>query len=139
MAILHSSFTWKHLLGLLITSGACKLSYDQLADMAKPSYDEKGELIDGGYNMKEGGICGYLHDIVYITVFVQLSSLVSEKFWYVYLVIPAFAMYKLWQLFLYPFFFQSSQEMGEDEKTRRKREKMEKKAGRVKFVKTRNR
>ncbi|THG03694.1 hypothetical protein TEA_018366 [Camellia sinensis var. sinensis] len=37
----------------------------------------------------------YLHDVIYITGFVQLTTIISEKFWYIYLVIPAFATYKL--------------------------------------------
>ncbi|KAH7387297.1 hypothetical protein KP509_16G015500 [Ceratopteris richardii] len=85
--ILHSCFSWKHGIGLLVTSGAYKLTYDQLAKMAKPSYDEDGELIDGGYDMTGGGISSYLHDILYITVFVQLTSILSDKFWLVYLVV----------------------------------------------------
>ncbi|KAI5066935.1 hypothetical protein GOP47_0017463 [Adiantum capillus-veneris] len=114
--------------------------YDQLAKMAKASYDESGELIDGGFDMSGGGLASYLHDVLYITMFVQLSSILSDKFWFVYLVIPAFAFYKLWQLVLYPYIFQSSSEDDtEDAKARKKREKMEKKAGRTKFVKTRNR
>lgn len=31
--------------------------------------------------------CRYLHDVIYITCFVQLSSIISEKFWYIYLVV----------------------------------------------------
>lgn len=108
--------------------------------MAKPSYHETGELIDGGFNMNEGGLCGYIHDILYITVFVQLASIISDKFWYAYLVIPMFACYKLWQLVLYPFIFQkSSTEDLEDDKAKQKRGKMEKKAGRAKFARMRNR
>lgn len=126
-------------MGLSATSGAYKLLYDQLAGMAKATYDDSGELIDGGFDMNGGGLCSYLHDVLYITIFVQLASIISDKFWLVYLVIPIFALYKLWQLVLYPFFFQSSVEDVEDEKAKRKREKMERKAGRTKFLRTRNR
>lgn len=126
-------------MGLSATSGAYKLLYDQLAGMAKATYDDSGELIDGGFDMNGGGLCSYLHDVLYITIFVQLASIISDKFWLVYLVIPIFALYKLWQLVLYPFFFQSSVEDVEDEKAKRKREKMERKAGRAKFLRTRNR
>lgn len=139
LLILHSSFSWKHWIGLFFTSGAYKLTYDQLAGMAKPTFDDNGELIDGGFDMSGGGLCSYLHDVLYITVFVQLASILSDKFWFVYLVIPIFALYKLWQLVLYPFIFQSSSEDAEDEKTKRKKEKMERKAGRAKFVRSRNR
>jgi hypothetical protein len=31
--------------------------------------------------------CSYLHDVIYITSFVQLMSIISGKFWYTYLVV----------------------------------------------------
>jgi len=31
--------------------------------------------------------CRYLYDVIYITVFVQLMSIISEKFWWTYLVV----------------------------------------------------
>ncbi|XP_022751637.1 transmembrane protein 208 homolog [Durio zibethinus] len=138
MLIFHSSFTWKHWVGLLLTSVAFFIPYQQLAQMAKPAYADDGELLDGGFDMSTGGICGYLHDVIYITSFVQLTSIISEKFWYTFLVIPAFGAYKSFG-FIRGFLSQGSEGEVEDEKTRKKREKMEKKASRPKFVKTRNR
>eukprot|EP01018_Ginkgo_biloba_P007302 Gb_11057 [translate_table: standard] len=137
MLILHSSLTWKHWIGFLATSAAYAFPYLQLATMAEPSYDDNGELLDGGFDMSTGGICGYFHDVIYITSFVQLTSIISDKFWYTYLVIPSFAAYKFYDVS--KGWFQSSQAEPEDEKSRRKREKMERKASRTKFVKTRNR
>ncbi|MCO5570864.1 hypothetical protein L7F22_024593 [Adiantum nelumboides] len=90
--LFYSSFSWKHWIGFLATSGAYKITYDQLAKMAKASYDESGELIDGGFDMS-GGLVSYLHDVLYITVFVQLSSILSDKFWLVYLVVRLFNIY----------------------------------------------
>ncbi|XP_057767241.1 uncharacterized protein LOC130987656 isoform X1 [Salvia miltiorrhiza] len=87
MGVFYSSFTWKHWLGLILTSLAYVIPYQQLDAMAKPSYTEDGELLDGGFDMSTGGICGYLHDVIYITCFVQLSSIISGKFWYIYLVV----------------------------------------------------
>lgn len=95
---MHSTFKWKHWGGWLLTAFAYIIPYQQLYAMALPSYGEGGELIDGGFDMSTGGICGYLHDVIYITSFVQLTSIFSEKFWYIYLVIPAFAAYKLFGL-----------------------------------------
>ncbi|KAK8595775.1 hypothetical protein V6N12_064285 [Hibiscus sabdariffa] len=137
MLIFHSSITWKHCVGLLLTSVAYFFPYQQLAQMAKPSYAD-GELLDGGFDMSTGGICGYLHDIIYITSFVQLASIISDKFWYTYLVIPAFGAYKSFGS-ITGFLSQGSEGEVEDEKTRKKREKMERKASRPKLVKTRNR
>ncbi|KAG9133022.1 hypothetical protein Leryth_015403 [Lithospermum erythrorhizon] len=137
--IFHSSFTWKHWVGLLLTSVAYYFPYKQLDSMARPSYGDNGELIDGGFDMSSTGICGYLHDIIYITCFVQLTTIISEKFWYTYLVIPGFAAYKLSGI-IRGFLPQGGSEGDEeDEKTRKKREKMEKKASRGKFMKTRTR
>ncbi|EEF28950.1 transmembrane protein 208 homolog [Ricinus communis] len=136
--IFHSTFTWKHWMGLVLTSVAYFIPYQQLDAMARPAYADDGELIDGGFDMSTGGICGYLHDIIYITSFVQLMSIISEKFWYTYLVIPAFGAYQSFG-FIRGFLSQGSEGTEEDEKTRKKREKMEKRASRAKFVKTRNR
>ncbi|KAK6127003.1 hypothetical protein DH2020_039252 [Rehmannia glutinosa] len=138
IGVFYSSFTWKHWAGLILTSLAYVIPYQQLAAMAKPAYTDDGELLDGGFDMSTGGICGYLHDVIYITCFVQLSSIISEKFWYIYLVIPGFAAYQLFGL-VRGFMSQGSEGGEEDEKTRKKREKMEKRASRGKFVKTRTR
>ncbi|GAV74992.1 DUF788 domain-containing protein [Cephalotus follicularis] len=138
MLIFHSTFTWKHWVGLLLTSVAYLIPYQQLAAMAQPSYADEGELLDGGFDMSTGGICGYLHDVIYITSFVQIMSIISGKFWYTYLVMPAFGAYKSFGL-IKGFLSQRSEGVEEDEKTRKKREKMEKKASRGKIVRTRNR
>ncbi|KAG5559597.1 hypothetical protein RHGRI_009211 [Rhododendron griersonianum] len=136
--IFHSTFKWKQWVGFMLTFFAYIIPYQQLATMANPAYTDDGELLDGGFDMSTGGICGYLHDVIYITGFVQLASIFSEKFWYIYLVIPAFAAYKLIGL-LKGFLPHGSEEGEEDEKTRKKREKMEKRASRPKFAKTRTR
>lgn len=136
--IFHSTFKWKHWVGFILTFFAYVIPYQQLASMAKPAYTDDGDLLDGGFDMSTGGICGYLHDVIYITGFVQLASIISEKFWYIYLVIPAFAAYKLIGL-VKGFLPGRSEDGEEDEKTRKKREKMEKRASRPKFAKTRTR
>ncbi|KAK1256945.1 hypothetical protein QJS04_geneDACA017235 [Acorus gramineus] len=135
--VFNSSVTWKHWVGLLLTSMAYTIPYQQLSKMASPAYSDDGELIDGGFDMSTGGVCGYLHDVIYITSFVQLMSILSDKFWYTYLVIPAFGVYKLSGI-LKGFLPQGSEGEVEDEKSRKKREKMERKASRPKFMKTRN-
>lgn len=62
MLIFHSSFTWKHWIGLAITSAAYWIPYQQLAKMANPAYAQDGELLDGGFDMTTGGVCGYVKD-----------------------------------------------------------------------------
>lgn len=60
MLFFYSSVTWRHWAGLLVTSMAYGFSYQQLANMAKPSYSDDGELLDGGFDMTSDGICGYI-------------------------------------------------------------------------------
>lgn len=59
MIIMYSSFTWKHWIGLLVTSAAYFFPYKQLESMSKPAFSDDGELLDGGFDMSTGGICGY--------------------------------------------------------------------------------
>ncbi|KAB2600317.1 transmembrane protein 208-like [Pyrus ussuriensis x Pyrus communis] len=87
MLIFYSSFTWKNWVALLLTSLAYYFPYQQLAQMANPSCGDDGELLDGGFDMTTGGVCGYLHDVIYITGFVQVMSIISGKFWYTYLLV----------------------------------------------------
>ncbi|XP_043695238.1 transmembrane protein 208 homolog [Telopea speciosissima] len=136
MLVFHSTVSWKHWVGLCVTSLAYAIPYQQLSKMAEPAYDDDGELLDGGFDMSTGGVCGYLHDVIYITIFVQLMSIISGKFWYTYLVIPAFGAYKIFGV-TKGFMSQGSEGTMEDEKSRKKREKMEKRASRGKFVKAR--
>ncbi|KAK8658410.1 hypothetical protein V6N13_036617 [Hibiscus sabdariffa] len=36
-------------------------------------------------------VASYLHDIIYITSFVQVTSIISDKFWYTYLVVSSWS------------------------------------------------
>lgn len=57
---MHSSFTWKHWIGLVVTSAAYFFPYKQLESMSKPTFSDDGELLDGGYDMSTAGVCGYV-------------------------------------------------------------------------------
>lgn len=47
----------------MVTSAAYLIPYQQLAQMAKPAYAGVGELIDGGFDMSTGGVCGYVFSL----------------------------------------------------------------------------
>eukprot|EP00963_Diacronema_lutheri_P007365 scaffold649_cov347-Pavlova_lutheri.AAC.4 len=59
--------------------------------MAKPTYGPNGDLVDGGADLSLGGTLEYLHDVLYITVFVHAATIVSDWFWLAYLIIPGYA------------------------------------------------
>ncbi|KAG5559598.1 hypothetical protein RHGRI_009211 [Rhododendron griersonianum] len=132
--IFHSTFKWKQWVGFMLTFFAYIIPYQQLATMANPAYTDDGELLDGGFDMSTGGICGAVL-VKAPSFFERKQKMNSYPFAFQ---IPAFAAYKLIGL-LKGFLPHGSEEGEEDEKTRKKREKMEKRASRPKFAKTRTR
>ena len=75
MLIFHSSFTWKHWVGLIVTSAAYFIPYNQLAKMADPTYGDDGELLDGGFDMRTGGICGYVLCLLNVCHYMSVSCM----------------------------------------------------------------
>jgi hypothetical protein len=88
--------TWR-LIGFAGTVLAAGGSYFGIASLASPVYDGNGTLIDGGADLDrvsqlclpcpvawvalqlvccavQGGMCGYLHDILYVSAFTQVRS-----------------------------------------------------------------
>lgn len=64
--IFHSTFKWKQWVGFMLTFFAYIIPYQQLASMANPAYTDDGELLDGGFDMSTGGICGYVSLMFFI-------------------------------------------------------------------------
>lgn len=50
----------------MLTFFAYIIPYQQLASMANPAYTDDGELLDGGFDMSTGGICGYVSLMFFI-------------------------------------------------------------------------
>ena len=80
MLFFYSTFTWKHWVGLLVTSAAYWISYQQLANMAKPAYSDDGELLDGGFDMATDGICGYTFYLCCMNIVLHELILFYEKY-----------------------------------------------------------
>jgi hypothetical protein len=73
------------------------LGYKMLASRAQPVIDEDGRPIVVADIQKEP-YCQYIFDVLYITVVVQLLSLLSRWAFAIYAVVPCFAAYKLFSL-----------------------------------------
>ncbi|TKY88400.1 hypothetical protein EX895_002752 [Sporisorium graminicola] len=58
-----------------------------------------------GNDLQQSGLTQYMFDIIYVTWFVQLASLVWSKFWYLYLIIPGYGGYVIYQKILLPYLF----------------------------------
>jgi hypothetical protein len=128
------SFSYLHWLGFILLIFAYLFCFYGIISLAKPIYNEKGELIYGGTDFSIGGVTEYYFDIIYISWFVQITSIFSDWFWFFYLLIPLFAIYKIFSSIIIPFFLNSSENVIDNEKFRKKREKQEKKANRKKYI-----
>jgi Trk-type K+ transport system membrane component len=61
--------------------------FRQLYTMAQPIYTSNGEISDGGFDLSSPGLAQYMFDVVYITWFVHLFTILSDYFWFFYLVV----------------------------------------------------
>ncbi|KAK5584254.1 hypothetical protein RB653_005862 [Dictyostelium firmibasis] len=111
-------------------------AYYIITSMCKLTYDNNGELIDGGADLNQGGMTEYYFDIVYVCSIIQGLGLISDKCLYLVLVIPIFAVFKIWKTFIGPFLASRNQQQQPQEEKSKRREKMEKKQDKqkVKFV-----
>ena len=118
-----------------LTAGAAWFCYRSLAYIAAPSFDAGGALTDGGADLSMGGMSSYYHDVIYIAVFLLLSTaLVSDWFWLLGLVVPGYALYMLWTSVLAPWIFnptadelEAKNRSSESREDKRKRERAERK------------
>ena len=93
LGLYRASSRWWHYPLFVTTSGAAWFCYTSLAFIAAPSYDANGALVDGGADLTIGGMSSYYHDIVYVAVFLLVSTaLVSDWFWLIGLVVRAGAV-----------------------------------------------
>lgn len=68
-----------------------------------------GALISSGEDLSQPGVTEWSFDILYVTWACQVGSgAFGEWFWYFYLVIPLYALFKVWTGFVGPFLLPSS-------------------------------
>lgn len=99
-------FSTMHVVLSVVSGIGLSLCYRYMEAAAKPSYSASGALVSGGTDLDmEGGMSDYFKDIIMVTCTVVLLSLVSDYFWYLWLIIPGFALYKLWSGIIAPWIF----------------------------------
>lgn len=120
------SYTLLYILLTLFTLALYTGSLQFMSYMARATYSETGQLLDGGIDLNmESGIAEHLKDLIILTAAVQVLSLLSNYFWLFWLLAPGRAFYLLWVNILAPWIFSPPQEIDE-----KKQKKMERKAKR---------
>lgn len=127
VAICRGSFTFVYWLVFIFTIllyGGC---IQAMRYMAKASYSDSGQLLDGGIDLNmQGGLAEHLKDLVILTAAIQMLSLISNYVWLFWLLAPGRAIYLLWVNILGPWFFQPAP----PEVDEKKQKKMERKSAR---------
>jgi len=106
MYYLWDSFSGWHIAAFVITSIVYLVCYMLIARAAAPKYaplEKGGGLVSGGADLSQAGVLEYSWDMLYTTMFVQLSSaFISDWFWLLYLIPPCIGFYFLWTMVIYP-------------------------------------
>lgn len=103
------------------------------------------KLVKGGSDLNQQGLFEYMFDVIYVTLGLNILMLIfgSNKVWYLYVIIPGFAVYKVSDIIM-PFFKKLKLEGGDqnnlipnaNEKSKRQ-QKLEKNPRKQKNVRAR--
>jgi len=89
-----------------------------LIQIGTPKRDAAGSLISSGEDLSRTGVIEWCFDIVYITWASQIGSAAfGEWAWWLFAIIPLYAGWKLWTMFIGPYFGfgrSSPAELGDD-------------------------
>lgn len=119
---------WAGLVLTLLVQAVCYLT---VSSVAKPIY-QHGVLIDGGADLSKGTV-SYYFDLCYVTGLVQVLASFTKWGWYVYLVVPLFAIHLAATKLIIPMYKASKQQEVElDEATKKRLERTQMRAERRK-------
>lgn len=89
-----STFGFFSICGFLLLNTVYYFTYRYLVSFSEPVITEDDYFVED-LNKCQGTFAEYCFDIFYIQYFVQITTIYSNWFWLVYLVIPGFAGYKV--------------------------------------------
>ena len=106
MYYLWDTFSRLHMAAFAATTITYARLYFFLAKAAAPKYAplaQGGALVSGGSDLNSKGVLEYTWDLLYTTLFIQLTTgFISDWFWLLGLVPPSIGLYYLWTMVIYP-------------------------------------
>ncbi|XP_035228772.1 transmembrane protein 208-like, partial [Stegodyphus dumicola] len=86
ISVFWEAYTILYVFLTLLTVALYGGSLQFMSYMARASYSETGQLLDGGIDLNmESGIAEHLKDLIILTAVTQVLSLVSNYFWILWL------------------------------------------------------
>lgn len=131
----HTASLWNYL-GYGVSFATMGLSYAGLRSALVPTYSPTGDLIFAGADLKVGGMLEYYQDIAYLCMFALTVGAWTDWAWLVFLSIPAYGIYMLWNYVISPWLNAPSQSSAADmydsldEASKKRLEKKERQAAR---------
>ncbi|CAG8748357.1 17423_t:CDS:2 [Dentiscutata erythropus] len=108
-----------------VTLGISMFLGAKLKSLGSPRFGPGGNVEWPGTDLNSKGMMEYMFDIIYVTWAVHIGSMFYEGVWWFYLLIPLYALYKIWTLFIQPSMFSGNEGTIPQEKSNRQK-KMEK-------------
>nr|CAG4644447.1 EOG090X0IGL [Lepidurus arcticus] len=122
--LLCTSYTSDYVLSAF-AAFVCFASYRFMAYMARPKYNETGQILDGGVDLNmEAGVAEHVKDLIILTTGSQLLSIITRYFWLLWLLAPARVAQMAWRYLISPWLFQPAPAPSQEE-TDKKQKKME--------------
>ena len=114
MVYLWDSFSGFLIAGFVYSSIVYGVCYFLLSRAASPKYaplEKGGQLISGGTDLSQSGVIEYTWDMLYVTMFVQLTTgFLSDLFWLIHFFPPCIGFYYLWTMVIYPWISKPDEE-----------------------------
>lgn len=121
LVLFWSSFTTLYMSLYALTLVASGVGYYFVSYMGRPIRDETGVVIGAGSDLNmPGHVSEYAKDVILFAPIVYTLSLISDYFWLVLLVAPAYVFVLIWKNFLGPWFFAPAPETPEDQPDNKK-------------------
>ncbi|KYM93530.1 hypothetical protein ALC62_15888 [Cyphomyrmex costatus] len=101
-------------------------SYQFMLYMAQPAFSETEQFMNPGVDLNmEGGLAEHIKDLIIFTSGVQILSLISNYFWFLWLLVPLRGTTVLWNQIMAPWVY--AQEDQQSEMNEKKLRKLERK------------
>ncbi len=121
------SFTTKFIIFYCLTLTMSSAAFYFISCAGRPIRDETGAVVGAGSDLNmPGHISEYAKDVILFVAIVYALAIISDYFWMLLLVVPAYLFYILWKNVLGPWFFAPAPEEDPQQQDQKKQKEKRK-------------